>query len=645
MIRRSAILAFVATAVLAGPTVVAVLAEPALAAVEDFAVPAGAQPQPAPAPADKPPQTAPIAAGPIAAPPLSPPANPPPPSVAPVAEPTAPPPTTADQPPPRAASLAAPSVAASPAPVTAPPASSAPPEAGEPPLVQSPPVAPSEPAPAPSVAPAPPPASSQPAAALPAPIDQGSPLAATIPPAAPVLVQPLETLDLFSSGRDTGLGGELWKGSSATIARAVIPTLADKPMSPAAVGLARRVLATAATAPDGAGSDTDLAAARVRALLALGDAPGVDAILERTPGVANNAALSRIAAEAALITDQPDKACRIGDGLSTGREALYWLRLRAYCQARQGKGAEAQLTFTIATQEGADPDYARLMGVILAKAGDPGPAALRDGLDYALSRRLQLDPGAALADAPRAIAEHVRAPPAAGVATPDHIIAPPPPSETDILAALRAAKTPAAYMIAAKAQAPGALALAQQHATLAAPVQIATAALAAGDLASAQQIRAGLVQDTIPGASATDLAILDAAIAVAADKPDPQTLDRLAERGMSADAEAKVRAQAAAAIYAPFAGAVGPNARAEMSGFDLGAGEGASGAMLALDLAADARAKGDVAMLSLGLAQAGGAAGPAPAARARLERALARAGLVADAKAFALEGLIGLQSR
>jgi hypothetical protein len=627
MIRRSAILAFVAATVLAGPAVVAVPAEPALAAVEDFAVPAGAQPQSAPAPADQLPQTAPIAAAPIAAPPISPPANQPPSSVAPVAEPAAPPPsTTVDQPPPLTASLAAPPVPASPAPVTAPPASRAPP------LVQSPPVAPTELAPAPSVAPAPP-----------APIDQGPPLAKTIPPPAPVLVQPLETLDLFSSGRDTGLGGELWKGSSAAIARTVIPTLADKPMSPAAIGLARRVLATAATAPDGAGSDADLAAARVRALLALGDAPGVDAILERTPGVTNNAALSQIAAEAALITDQPDKACRISEGLSTGREALYWLRLRAYCQARQGRGAEAQLTFTIATQQGADPDYARLMGVILAKAGDPGPAALRDGLDYALSRGLQLDPGPALADAPPAIAEHVRAAP--GAAAPDHIIASPPPSEADVLAALRAAKTPAAYLIAAMAQAPGALALAQPHATLVAPVQIATAALAAGDLASAQQIRAGLVQDTIPGASATDLAILDAAIAVAADKPDPQALDRLAERGMSADSEAKVRAQAAAAIYAPFAGAVGPNARAELSGFDLGAGEGASGAMLALDLAADARAKGDVAMLSLRLAQAGGAAGPAPAARARLERALARAGLVADAKAFALEGLIGLQSR
>ena len=48
------------------------------------------------------------------------------------------------------------------------------------------------------------------------------------PPAAPsVDVQPLAALDLFSAGRDTGLRSDLWKGSSAALARVVIPTLVD----------------------------------------------------------------------------------------------------------------------------------------------------------------------------------------------------------------------------------------------------------------------------------------------------------------------------------------------------------------------------------------------------------------------------------
>ena len=418
----------------------------------------------------------------------------------------------------------------------------------------------------------------------------------------------------------------------------MIPTLADKPLSPAAAALARRVLATAATAPDGAGTDTDLAVARARALLALGDAPTVDAILDRTPNLSANAALSQLAAEAALITDQPDKACRIGDGLARGRDALYWLRLRPYCQARQGARRDAQLSLTIAEQEGADADYARLMTVVLAQGGDPGRATLSDGLDYALSHELQLDLSAALGNAPPAIAEHVRAsaPPVPPTTA---------PSEADVLAALHATRSPGDYAAAAKSQAAVIAALVQAKASLTAPVQLAAAALVAGDLVDAQAIRAGLVQDAIPGAGKTDLAILDAALAVAADRPDPQTLDRLAALGGGPDAPAKTRALSALAIFAPLAGASDPPARAALAAADLGPVGIPAGVGGALDLAADAKARGEAALMILGLAGRAGPAGPAPGDRARFERLLARSGFAPDARAFAVEGLIALEPR
>lgn len=530
------------------------------------------------------------------------------------------------------------------------------PPADAPPSVATPPDATAPDATAPEAAPPEAAGPDQAAAQVPSdvslapPPPPGAPL---VPPPAPVQAQSLDALDLFSAGRDTGLGADLWKGSSAALARTVIPTLGDKPLSPAAVHLARRMLATGANAPGDAGTDADLDAARVRSLLALGDAPAVEAILDRTPNLSANADLSRAGAEAALILGDPDKACRIGDQLSVGRDGLYWLRLRAFCQAMAGKTAEAQLTLTLAQQEGADPDYVRLMGVVLAGAGDPGKPSLRDGVDYALSRKLQLDLTPALADAPPAIAEQVRAslpPPAAAPAAPPASppgatpAVPPLPSETDVAAALRAAKGPAAYVAAARAQAPAIDALVQAKASLANPVQLATAALAAGDLPAAQAIRAGLTQDAIPGAGSVDLAILDAALAVAAGKPDPQTLDRLAERGGAGDPAARPRAQAAAAIFAPLAGRTGPAARAAIAGFDLGRGAPA-GPLLALDLAADAGARGDVGLLVLAIAQAAGADGPDPAVRAELVRALARAGMAEDARALALEGLIGLQAR
>jgi hypothetical protein len=521
----------------------------------------------------------------------------------------------------------------------APPSDSPPPQG---PSAQPPPALVDQTAPKPLESPPPPP----PENLTPAPPDQLAPVPGDAPPSAPppapVQAQDLHTLDLFSAGRDTGLGADLWRNSSVDIARAVIPTLADKPLSPAAAALARRVLATAATAPDGAGTDADLAAARVRALLALGDAPTVDAILDRTPNLSASAALSQIAAEAALITDQPDKACRIGDGLAAGRGALYWLRLRPYCQTRQGARRDAQLSLTLAEQEGADADYARLMTVVLAQGGNPGPASLSDGLDYALSHELQLDLSAALATAPPAIAEHVRAsapplPPAAAPAVA--------PSEADILAALHAAKSPWDYAAAAKSQAVAIAALVQAKAPLTAPVQLAGAALAAGDLTDAQAIRAGLVQDAIPGAGKTDLAILDAALAVAADKPDPQTLDRLAELSGGPDASAKTRALSALAIFAPLAGPSDPPARAVLAAADLGPVGIPAGLGGALDLAADAKARGDVALMILGLAQSAGPGGPAPGDRARIERLLARVGFAPDARAFAVEGLIALEPR
>jgi len=486
----------------------------------------------------------------------------------------------------------------------------------------------------------------------PPPQDTAAAQAAPPPPSpspAPVEAQAIPTLDLFSSGRDTGLGADLWKGSSAALARGVIPTLADKPLSPAAVALARRVLATAATAPGDAGADTGLAAARARALLAMGDAADVGAILDRTPGIAGDAGLSQVAAEAALITDQPDKACQIGDQLTAGRDGLYWLRLRGYCQVRQGKGPQAQLTVSIAEQSGADADYTRLMGGLLDSHAGPGPASLSDGINYALSHQLMLDLKPALASAPLAIAEHVRAmgpsapPPLAPGAAP--VPPPPPPSEADVLAALRAAKSEGEFVAAARGQADAIASLVQAKGPLTAPVQIATAALAEGDVASAQAIRASLTPDAAAAAaSKTDLAILDAALAIAADKPDPAVFDPLAAIG-AADGADKARAQAAAAIYAAYAGAATPGARAALAGFDLGQGVGTGSLFLALDLAAQAPARGDVALLTLQLAEAGGAAGPAVADRVWLERVLLRAGLGVDARGFALEGLIALQTR
>ncbi|MDP1736843.1 MAG: hypothetical protein Q8L23_05325 [Caulobacter sp.] len=222
---------------------------------------------------------------------------------------------------------------------------------------------------------------------------------------AQVEVSTLAAPDYFSLGeRDTAMPRDLWRGTSPALARDILPTVGRKPLSPAAASLAGRVLGAGVAGPEGAGRDPDVAAARVQALLALGRPQAAWLATERAPGVATNPNLAVAAAEAALIVGQDEVACRISDQLSVGRGELYWLRLRAFCQARAGQVDAAQLTFTLANEKARDPVYGRLMGAMMAGAGDPGAASLRNGLELALSRRLALDVEAARPTASAAVA-------------------------------------------------------------------------------------------------------------------------------------------------------------------------------------------------------------------------------------------------
>jgi hypothetical protein len=211
-----------------------------------------------------------------------------------------------------------------------------------------------------------------------------------------VEVAPLAAPDSFSTaGRKTELGQDLWRGASADTIGAVLPKLARRPLSPAAAALARRVLATGAPGPEGLGADPALTAARANALVTLGDPRAAAAILARAPGLDRSAELSKAAAESALLAGEDARACAVADALTVGRDDVYWLRLRTYCQAIAGHADQAQLTLDLAQAQEKDPVFARLMSAKLAGGGQPGPPSARNGLDYALSRNLGLDLSAA----------------------------------------------------------------------------------------------------------------------------------------------------------------------------------------------------------------------------------------------------------
>jgi hypothetical protein len=246
----------------------------------------------------------------------------------------------------------------------------------------------------------PPPAAtaSTPMAAARPPV-QAPPPPAPAPAPAPAPVQPtvqaapLQAPDLFSSdaGQPTGIPGDLWKGSSLDLARTVIPMAVTRPMSPAAQAFAVRVMSTAANAPDGGGADAELAAARIYVVLSLGDPIGARTMLEHTPGVRQSAYLSQVAAEADLVLGREDEACTLGDNLVAGKDTPYFRRLRAYCLFKAGDKAGAQLAYDLTEEQAKDDVYKRLMGAAVSGVSTGIQPSLRNGLEYALSRRMGLD--------------------------------------------------------------------------------------------------------------------------------------------------------------------------------------------------------------------------------------------------------------
>lgn len=429
---------------------------------------------------------------------------------------------------------------------------------------------------------------------------------ATVAAPAPVKAASLRAPDLFAATPGpTGLPDTLWRGASADLARIVIPLAAQKPLTPALAGFADRLLATGAQAPDGAGADVDLAAARIAAVLALGDAPGARAMLEHTPGVTASAALSQVLAEADLVMGQADQACQAGDALTQGKDQPYFRRLRAFCLVRAGNTDAAQLAFDLADAQAKDAVYKRLMSAVLTGAA-PGAASLRNGLDLALSQQLKLDLTPAIDTAWTPILVGM----AATTAYPDDVRA--------------------AAMAKLKSRSFG------EPPTVAAPVLVP---LEAGDLKSARAARAQIERNDAAGATVLELALIDAVLTATEGRMDPAVMDQLVERGTAGEAADRARAQQAAALYAALGGAMSGQARAEFAGFDLGRSTASQARLLELDLANN---RGDAALLSLWLAADAGPGGPSALERARIVRALRGFGFAQDARNVALEGLIGL---
>lgn len=525
---------------------------------------------------------------------------------------------------------------------------------------------------------------------------------------AQVQSQALKPLDLWSAGgRDTGLPDTLWKDTSPDLARQVLGVLPDRPLSPAMATLARRVLATAAAAPDGAGSDAGLAALRIRALVSLGDLAAAEQVLSRTPSIEASEALSRMKADVALLNGRDQDACDAARNLQQGRDGQWWLKLRALCGYVDKQPAAAQVALDLWRQGGGKaPAFERLLSAAI-NGLDPGKPSVDDPMVYALSRRLGLDLAPLASTAPMpiaaAMARDPNTPPAArleamsralrleafpvqtvreaylaaeGVTTAPAGTAPPGwnaatrplptlaqasadpgatgeaalfaiamtshdmgEREAAISALLGRSKTNIDYLALSRLASPAIARLAEDQPALRDPILFASASAMAWDVKTAQAIRSNIRLDSGAGATALDLALLDALIACRSSKGEGLALDQLVDRGGAGDPKARGRAQAAALLMAETGARMSPRSMAQFSAFELAPGKTSPARLAALDAAATDRRMGETALLALAVAEPA-AQGLSTADRAAIAAALLRAGFKREASEVVAQGLI-----
>ncbi|MBR9826494.1 MAG: hypothetical protein GYB36_11930 [Alphaproteobacteria bacterium] len=229
-------------------------------------------------------------------------------------------------------------------------------------------------------------------------------------------VQSLEALDPMEVGLPgAALSMTMWDGSNAASARAALASLPDAATgsypAQALSELARSVLVSGGYPPSGARGDTALAVLRAdRLVAASGVYDGFD-LLERTPNLNRIPELARWHAELALAAMEFDRACYTANALLDGRDAPYWLRVRAVCLALEGQSSAAELTAELAGGVEADPLFDRLLFAFTLEQGLEGePVEVRTGLDLALVNMLTTsDPSMVQAGeaTPRWLAEHM----------------------------------------------------------------------------------------------------------------------------------------------------------------------------------------------------------------------------------------------
>ena len=154
-----------------------------------------------------------------------------------------------------------------------------------------------------------------------------------------------------------GLGTGLWHGTPATLVRQFLPQLPAAPGSRTLRSLERRLLLTAAAAPEGGkGLTPPLLELRAERLFALGDVDGLAALLKAAPGALTSPGLSRIKIDTFLLAGDAKAACTEAATMASMGGAVD-PRMQVFCLLTDGKVLEANMALDM-MRERKDADHA-----------------------------------------------------------------------------------------------------------------------------------------------------------------------------------------------------------------------------------------------------------------------------------------------
>ncbi len=204
-----------------------------------------------------------------------------------------------------------------------------------------------------------------------------------------VQMQALGQVESFQVGASAGIpfamNARQWRGTNVDVAISLISDLPEVGASPLLNRLAASVLMSPSDPPTGTRHKSALSSLRIASVYRLGLLDTVIDLAERSPGGLSDPENAAIATRAFLALGRDSDACETAVRLQTGRDAVFWLKVRAFCFAREGRQAAAELTAGLALE--ADPDDADFL-LVLGRMLDKDTATARpiNALEFAMAR-------------------------------------------------------------------------------------------------------------------------------------------------------------------------------------------------------------------------------------------------------------------